>query len=273
MSNPSTPRLPSFAESFPDFATSTQSQSQQSSSSSSYHSRAWPNSTATTTQPPVAPSRWPPFPTDEGPPSSISKVSSWMRSSEHGSPSPSSSSLRPHPPFPLPSRSPPSPASNESQSEGSPDTPSQGYIILRPRLNTGSLEVAASSGTSMGNALKELRESCTDRRYRQTTDGTDNVMEFPSELSHNEARRLSILRLRHEAFEKSHPYACKEPGCDRRYTSSSNLRRHFRLIHLNGGQSQLAVPRQLPEVWLVNGQPVTHPPSGPGREARADPRR
>ncbi|KZV78840.1 hypothetical protein EXIGLDRAFT_822454 [Exidia glandulosa HHB12029] len=38
-------------------------------------------------------------------------------------------------------------------------------------------------------------------------------------------------------------------------------------------KSQIAVPRQLPEVWLVNGHPVAHPPSGPGREARADPRR
>ncbi|KZV77806.1 hypothetical protein EXIGLDRAFT_784782 [Exidia glandulosa HHB12029] len=68
MSNPSTPRLPSFAESFPDFATHTQSQSQQSSSSSSYHSRTWPNGIATGTPAAVAPSRWPPFPTDEGPP-------------------------------------------------------------------------------------------------------------------------------------------------------------------------------------------------------------
>lgn len=119
----------------------------------------------------------------------------------------------------------------------------QSFIILRPQNQSGSLEVAAHSEDSLSQAVQYLRRPYLDLRYqpRQGGAGNDMPREDVAEMSDAEMQRRRHWQ---EAFNKSHPYACKVKGCDRRYTSSSNLRRHLRLIHLRGQAQSSAVEKR-----------------------------
>ncbi|EJD39022.1 hypothetical protein AURDEDRAFT_171819 [Auricularia subglabra TFB-10046 SS5] len=119
-------------------------------------------------------------------------------------------------------------------------TAAQSFIILRPQMQSGSLEVAAHSEDSLSQAVQYLRRPYLDLRY-QPRRGASMQREEVAEMSDAEMQRRRHWQ---EAFNKSHPYACKVKGCDRRYTSSSNLRRHLRLIHLRGQAQSSAVEKR-----------------------------
>ncbi|KZV92274.1 hypothetical protein EXIGLDRAFT_836563 [Exidia glandulosa HHB12029] len=108
-----------------------------------------------------------------------------------------------------------------------PTGPANGeYIILRPQVRSGSLQVAASSNRSLDSAMAAYRAHEVQRAREQPR--FEDLSEHESDEGRTEAE---IIAVRMARASSTPMFACPVHQCDKRYTFASNLRRHIRTAH------------------------------------------
>ena len=113
-----------------------------------------------------------------------------------------------------------------------------GFIILRPSTNGASLRVAASSASSFSDALDALRHrALPPESAGEGLDGDDGDDGWMGVLGAEKTREfIPLTSPRLCAALLTVPlviavYVCPFDGCGRKYTFTSNLRRHMRRGH------------------------------------------